>query len=205
MLMNITISMAQTPVPMSGSFTINGETFTCISINSAYGANSPSKILTITNARIIYFPESAGYSATCTPKERKREMYRYSFQYNKPNAMKMTAILKTVFSPQRCSQLGNKRFDLGASVFPSTNAFNCTDYIITTAGTNTLITQEEIAQLDHLIRTTANFTFPRIKGTCSTISSISLNGIEFRFNELYTDPWLNGTDRSWDADQQELD
>ena len=203
--MNMTIAMAQTPVPMTGSFTINGETFTCVSRSFIHDPNSVDKMLRITNARIVYFPTSAGYSATCTPQERKREMYRYSFQYNKPNAMKMTAILKTVFSPQRCAQLGNKWFDLGASVFPNTNAFNCTEYIITTQGTNTFVTQEEIAQLDSLIRTTTNFTFPRIKGTCSGVGDIGIGGIDFMFNELYTDPWLNGTDSLWNADQQRLD
>lgn len=180
---------AQTPITTNGQFTVNNEIFG-VGIHTLQGIRpTPKQIAMVTSNRNSIFTTANYSSTTCSGINRSFETDKYRFSRNRGNSMQVFTILKMVFSPQRCAQLGNNYFDVSVSVFPNNNTINETSYHFYPI---TGITQEEIAQLDRLIRTTTTFTFPKIAGICNNVSSMTLGGIRFNFNELHTNPRFNG-------------
>ena len=188
---------AQTNITTSGIFIVNGESFTSSFRTSVTIPTNSYQSILIFNNRGVNVTEASTRSPTCNGIMSGLEQSKYKFAKNRGNSMQMFAILKTVFTPQRCAQLASATFSVDVSIFPSNNALNSTRYHF---DSRISITQEEIAQLDNLIRTTTNFTFPKSTGICNNISMIGLGGIDFKFNELHTDPYYNGIGASFDRD-----
>ncbi len=188
---------AQTPITTNGSFTVNSEVFSVEFYTLPSAGPTPRQMIIVSSNRNRAFPDANYFSATCDELQHSYESRKYRFAKNRSNSMQVFAILKTVFSPQRCAQLGNNNFNLHVSVFPNNNTINDTQYnFLSTVG----VTQEEIAQLDNLIRTTTTFTFPKIAGICTNVSSITIGSIRFEFGELHTNPRYNGIGASFDGD-----
>ncbi len=187
---------AQTPVTTNGSFTVNSEVFGVEFYTLPGVRPTPRQLITVRSSRNRAFPNANYFSATCDELQHSYESRKYKFAKNRGNSMQVFAILKTVFPPQRCAQLGNNSLNVYASVFPNNNTINDTEYeFLSTVG----ITQEEIAQLDNLVRTTTTFTFPKITGICTNVSSMTLESIDFKFSELHTNPRYNGIGASFDG------
>ncbi len=187
---------AQTNITTSGTFTVGGENFTSVFRAKLGVPTVPYQSILIFNNRSVSVTPASTSSSTCNGVMGSIEQRKYRFAKNRANSMQMFAILKTVFPPQRCTQLANARFSVDVSIFPNNNALNGISYYF---DSRISITQEEIAQLDNLIRTTTNFTFPKSTGICNNVSKISLSSIAFKFNELHTDPYYNGVGTSFDG------
>ena len=189
-------AQAQTPITVNGQFTINNQVFNVDSYMLPGFQPIPRQRIEVMSNRNRAFPDANYFSATCDELKHSFESRKYRFAKNRANSMQVFAILKTVFPPQRCAQLGNNSLNVYASVFPNNNTINDTQYNFDlTVG----ITQEEIAQLDHLLRTTTTFTFPKIAGICTNVSSMTLGIIDVEFNKLHTDPYYNGIGASFDG------
>ncbi len=188
---------AQTNITSSGTFIVNGESFTSVFSLTSGTRTPPYQLVLLFNNRSVDVTDASLSSTTCNGIIGSLEERKYRFAKNRANSMQMFAIFKTVFPPQRCAQLTNATFSIDVSIFPSNNVINGIAYNF---DSRISITQEEIAQLDNLIRTTTNFTFPKSTGICNNISLIGLGGIDFKFNELHTNPYYNGIGTSFDGE-----
>lgn len=200
MLLFVSIITTQAQnIPLSGLFTVSGQTFDCSSWSPSYDPNRADKILVIRNVSDATSVSPVAFSSpTCTPALNSFEMNKYSYGQNRTNTLQLVGFLKTVFPLSRANQLGRKYFDIDVFINPSNNnSILSISYTIRTAGTDTYITQQEIAQLDALIRT-STFVFPKVSGICNNVSALSLRGIDFKFDELYTKPSFSGIDTMFD-------
>ena len=198
LFLSILTTQAQN-VPLSGSFTVNGQTFNCSSWSPLHNPNGVDKVLVIDNAsNPVSVPPTAFSSSTCTTALNSLEITKYSYAKNRENTLQLVGFLKTVFPLARANQLGRKYFGIDVVINPSNNnSILYISYTTLTAGTNTDVTQQELAQLDALIRT-STFVFPKVSGICNNVSALSLRGIDFKFDELYIKPRFSGIDTMFD-------
>lgn len=183
---------AQTDITSSGTFVVNGESFTSVFRTSAMTPTRSYQSILLFNNRSVDVTDASTRSSTCNGAMQSIEERKYRFSKNRSNSMQMFTILKTVFTPLRCAQLINARFSVEVSIFPNNNVINGISYHF---DSRISITQEEIAQLDSLIRTTTNFTFPKSTGICNNVSLIGIGSIDFKFDELHVLPYYNGIGR----------